>query len=67
MARKKQKSSFAFVIIAAVLVAADRERSAALGLDRTPVIFVNGRRAELQSDVEKGLHDDIEAALAAKR
>jgi protein-disulfide isomerase len=47
-------------------VAADRERAAALGLDRTPVIFVNGRRVELQGDVEKGLHDDIEAALAAK-
>lgn len=47
-------------------VAADRERSAALGLDRTPVIFVNGRRVDLQGDVEKGLRDDIEAALAAK-
>jgi protein-disulfide isomerase len=48
-------------------VAADRERAAALGLDRTPVVFINGRRAELQGDVEKGLHDDIEAALGAKR
>jgi protein-disulfide isomerase len=48
-------------------VTADRERSAALGLDRTPVIFINGRRAELQGDVEKGLHDDIDTALAAKR
>jgi len=48
-------------------VGADRERAAALGLDRTPVVFINGRRAELQGDVEKGLHDDIEAALAAKR
>jgi protein-disulfide isomerase len=50
----------------AIRVAADRERSAALGLDRTPVVFINGRRAELQGDVEKGLHADIEAALAAK-
>ena len=47
-------------------VAADRERSAALGLDRTPVVFINGRRAQLQSDVEKGLRDDIEAALGGK-
>jgi protein-disulfide isomerase len=47
-------------------VAADRERSADLGLDRTPVIFLNGRLVQLQGDVEKGLHDDIEAALAAK-
>jgi protein-disulfide isomerase len=48
-------------------VTADRERSAALGLDRTPVIFINGRRAELQGKVEKGLRDDIEQALRAKR
>jgi protein-disulfide isomerase len=47
-------------------VGADRERAGALGLDRTPVIFVNGRRAELQSDVEKGLRNDIEAALGAR-
>jgi protein-disulfide isomerase len=47
-------------------VTADRERSAALGLDRTPVVFINGRRADLQSEVEKGLRDDIEAALGAK-
>ena len=45
----------------------DRERAAALGLDRTPVIFINGRRADLQGDVEKGLRDDIEAALWSKR
>ena len=47
-------------------VAADRERSAALGLDRTPVVFINGNRAELQGDVEQGLKKDIEAALSAK-
>ena len=45
----------------------DHARAAALGLDRTPVIFINGRRAELQGDVEKGLRDDIDAALATKR
>jgi protein-disulfide isomerase len=42
----------------------DHDRAAALGLDRTPVVFINGRRAELQGDVEKGLHDDIDAALS---
>jgi protein-disulfide isomerase len=46
---------------------ADRERGAALGLDRTPVVFINGRRAQLQGDVEKGLRDDIDAALGTKR
>jgi len=46
---------------------ADRERSAALGLDRTPVVFINGRRADLQGDVEKGLRDNIEQALSGKR
>lgn len=44
----------------------DHERAVALGLDRTPVIFINGRLAELQGDVEKGLRDDIDSALAAK-
>src|SRR4051794_21106499 len=29
---------------------ADHERAAALGLDRTPVVYVNGRRVELQGD-----------------
>jgi len=48
-------------------VMADRERSAALGLDRTPVVFINGQRAQLQGDVEKGLRDDIGVALKAKR
>jgi NhaA family Na+:H+ antiporter len=47
-------------------VKADKERAAALGLDRTPVIFINGRRAELQGDVETGLKNDIEAALHSK-
>lgn len=47
-------------------ITADRERSAALGLDRTPVIFINGQRAELQGDVENGLRNDIDAALAKR-
>ena len=48
-------------------VAADRERSTALGLDRTPVVYVNGRKVDLQGDVEKGLHNDIDAALGTKQ
>ena len=47
-------------------VAADRERAAALGIDRTPVVFINGNRADLQGDVERGLQDDIDKALAEK-
>jgi protein-disulfide isomerase len=45
----------------------DHERAAALGLDRTPVVFINGRRVELQGEVEKGLRDDIDAALKEKK
>lgn len=45
----------------------DHDRAAALGLDRTPVVFINGKRAQLQGDVEKGLHDDIDAALASEK
>ena len=44
-------------------VAADKARSNALGLDRTPVVYINGEMVQLQGDVEKGLHDDVEAAL----
>jgi protein-disulfide isomerase len=51
----------------ATRVSADHERSAALGLDRTPVIYINGRLADLKGDVEKGLRDDIDAALHAQR
>ena len=45
----------------------DHERAAALRLDRSPVVFINGRLVQLQGDVEKGLHDDVETALSAKR
>jgi protein-disulfide isomerase len=47
-------------------VAADKARATALGLDRTPVVYINGERVQLQGDVEKGLRDDIEAALKKK-
>jgi protein-disulfide isomerase len=50
----------------AARVQADREKAAELKLDRTPVVFINGRRAELQGDVEKGVRADIEAALVKR-
>jgi protein-disulfide isomerase len=48
-------------------LAADQERAASLGIDRTPAVFINGQRVQLQGDVENGLRADIEAALAAQR
>jgi protein-disulfide isomerase len=47
-------------------IAADEERGASFGIDRTPVIFINGKRVELQGQVEEGLHKDIDAALGVK-
>lgn len=44
-------------------IAADEERGAAFGIDRTPVVFINGKRSELQGQVEEGLQRDIDAAL----
>lgn len=47
-------------------IKADEERGASLGIDRTPAVFINGRRVELQGQVEEGLHRDIDAALGVK-
>ena len=47
-------------------IAADEERGASLGIDRTPVIFINGKRVELQAQVEEGLRRDIDAALGGE-
>jgi len=47
-------------------IADDQERGASFGIDRTPVLFINGRRVELQGQVEEGLRADINAALATK-
>ena len=44
-------------------IKADWDRGESLGIDRTPVVFVNGKRAQLQSDVEQGLRAEIDAAL----
>lgn len=44
-------------------LAADESRGQSLRIDRTPVVFVNGRRVQLQGDVENGLRADIDAAL----
>jgi protein-disulfide isomerase len=44
-------------------IKADWDRGESLRVDRTPEVFVNGQRAELQSDVEQGLRADIDAAL----
>jgi len=38
----------------ATRITADRERSAALGLDRTPVVFINGRRAHYKATSRTG-------------
>lgn len=45
-------------------LAADRARAASLGIDRTPALFLNGQRLQLQNDLEEGIRRDIEAALA---
>ena len=47
-------------------IAADQERGTSLGIDRTPILFINGRRVELQAQVEEGLRTDINAALGSK-
>jgi protein-disulfide isomerase len=44
-------------------IAADEVRGESLGIDRTPVVFINGRRVQLEGDVEQGLRTQIEAAL----
>jgi protein-disulfide isomerase len=44
-------------------IKADEDRGESLGIDRTPIVFVNGKRADLQPDVEKGLRVDIDMAL----
>jgi protein-disulfide isomerase len=45
---------------------ADQERAASLGIDRTPVIFINEKRIQISPQPEEGLHQEIDAALSAK-
>lgn len=47
-------------------IAADEERGASLGVDRTPIVFVNGKRVELSPRPEEALRAEIDAALGAK-
>jgi len=47
-------------------IAADEERGASLGIDRTPVVFINGKRSDLQGQAEEALHRDIDAVLGVK-
>jgi protein-disulfide isomerase len=47
-------------------IAADDERGASLGIDRTPVVFINGKRVEFSPQPEDGLRAEIDAALGVK-
>jgi protein-disulfide isomerase len=47
-------------------IAADDERGASLGIDRTPVVFINGKKVEFSPQPEDGLRAEIDAALGAK-
>ena len=45
-------------------IAADQARAASLGIDRTPVVFLNGNRLRLRSPEQEDLRKKIKAALA---
>jgi protein-disulfide isomerase len=47
-------------------IAADDDRGASLAIDRTPVVFINGKKVEFSPQPEDGLRADIAAALSAK-
>lgn len=47
-------------------IAADQDRGESLGIDRTPVLFVNGQSVPGTDRNENGLRDIIDKALAAK-
>ncbi len=48
-------------------IAADEERAASLGIDRTPVVFINGKRIEFSPQPEDGLRAEIDTALGGRR
>ncbi len=52
--------------VVAKRIAADEDRAASLGVDRTPVVFINGKKVELSPRPEESLHAEIDAALGAK-
>jgi len=47
-------------------LAADQSRGDSLSIDRTPVVFINGKKVEFTPQPEDGLRTEIEAALGAK-
>ena len=47
-------------------IADDQERAASIGVDRTPVVFVNGRSIPHPSVTVEGLHAEIDKELNAK-
>lgn len=47
-------------------IVADQERGDTLGIDRTPVVYVNGAKVVVTDLTEKGLRAAIDKALAAK-
>jgi len=48
-------------------LAADEERGASLAIDRTPAVFINGKRIEFSPQPEEGLRAEIDAVLGARR
>ena len=47
-------------------IAADEDRGASLGIDRTPVVYINGKRMAFTPQPEDGLRAEIEAVLGPK-
>ncbi len=47
-------------------IAADQERGDSLGVDRTPILYVNGEKIPVTAHNENGLRAVIDKALAAK-
>ena len=47
-------------------IAADEDRGSSLGIDRTPVVFINGKKVEFSPQPEDGLRVEIDAALGAR-
>ncbi|HEY2801558.1 MAG TPA: thioredoxin domain-containing protein [Chthoniobacterales bacterium] len=45
-------------------IAADHARAVSLGIDRTPVVFLNGQRLQIRNPVAEDLRKDINAVLA---
>lgn len=46
---------------------ADNQRAASLGIDRTPVVLLNGRRLQLEADVENGIRTEITGEISRRK